>query len=67
MSVDDLRHRKTPLELSSKEFRELGYGLVDRIADHFERIRDISVTPGETPTAVRHAGRMCSILRSVMQ
>jgi aromatic-L-amino-acid/L-tryptophan decarboxylase len=55
VSLDDLRRRKTPLELSSKEFRELGYRLVDRIADHFERIRNISVTPGEAPPAVRRA------------
>src|SRR5262249_22675635 len=55
MSLDDLRHRKTPLELSSEEFRTLGYRLVDRIAGHFERIRECSVTPGESPAAVRRA------------
>ena len=38
MNLDDLRQRKTPLELSSEEFRTLGYRLVDRIASHFETI-----------------------------
>ena len=55
MSLDDLRQRKTPLELSSEEFRTLGYRLVDRIASHFEGIRERSVTPGEPPAAVRRA------------
>jgi glutamate/tyrosine decarboxylase-like PLP-dependent enzyme len=55
MSLDDLRQRKTPLELSSDEFRMLGYRLVDRIASHFEGIRERSVTPGESPGAVRRA------------
>ena len=36
--LDDLRQRKTPLELGSEEFRKLGYRLVDRIASHFEKI-----------------------------
>jgi glutamate/tyrosine decarboxylase-like PLP-dependent enzyme len=55
MNLDDLRHRKTPLELSPAEFRTLGYRLVDRIASHFETICERSVTPGESPAAVRHA------------
>ena len=55
MSLDDLRNRKTPLELSSDEFRAQGHRLVDRIADHFDKIRDIAVTPGESPAIVRRA------------
>src|SRR5215471_10184589 len=55
MNLDDLRHRKTPLELTPEEFRTLGYRLVDRIASHFERIRERPVTPGESPGAVRQA------------
>jgi aromatic-L-amino-acid/L-tryptophan decarboxylase len=57
MSLDDLRHRKTPVELAPQEFRALGYCLVDRIAAHFENIRSVSVTPGEGPSAVRRAIR----------
>src|SRR5215471_4091324 len=55
MSLDDLKHRKTPLELSSEEFRTLGYRLVDRIASHFEMIRERSVTSGESPASIRLA------------
>src|SRR5215831_2302305 len=55
MSLDDLRHRKTPLEFSSEEFRTLGYRLVDRIASHFESLRERAVTPGESPSTVRRA------------
>src|SRR5215470_12533823 len=55
MNLDDLKHRKTPLELSPEEFRTLGYRLVDRVASHFETIRERSVTPGESPAAVRRA------------
>ena len=55
MSLDDLRHRKTPLELTSEQFRALGYRLVDRIAGHFENIHNVSVTPGETASSVRRA------------
>src|SRR5262245_57545679 len=55
MSLDDLRQRKTPLELSSDEFRALGYRLVNLIASHFEGIRERSVTPGESPADVRRA------------
>src|SRR5262245_34291298 len=55
MNLDDLKYRKTPLEFSSEEFRTLGYRLIDRIASHFESIRERSVTPGESPAAVRRA------------
>src|SRR5262245_41623899 len=55
MNLDDLKHRKAPLELSVEEFRTLGYRLIDRIASHFERIRDRPVTPGESVAVVRQA------------
>ena len=55
MSLDDLRNRKTPLELSSEDFRACGHRLIDRIADHFEKLRDVAVTPGESLAAVRRA------------
>jgi aromatic-L-amino-acid/L-tryptophan decarboxylase len=55
VSLDDLRHRKTPLELSPEEFRTLGHRLIDRIASHFERIRERPVTPGESVSEVREA------------
>jgi glutamate/tyrosine decarboxylase-like PLP-dependent enzyme len=55
MKLDDLRQRKTPLELNSQEFRTLGYRLVDRIAGHFETLANRRVTSGESPEAIRHA------------
>jgi len=55
MSIDDLRQRKTPLEFSAEEFRALGHQLVDRIASHFDTIRERSVTPGESLAVVRRA------------
>ena len=55
MSLDDLKYRKAPLELSSEEFRTLGYRLIDRIASQFETIRERSVTPDESLSVVRRA------------
>ena len=55
MNIDDLRQRQTPVELSSQEFRTLGYRLVDRIAGHFETLANRRVTRGESPEAVRRA------------
>jgi len=55
MNLDDLRQRKTPLEIRPDEFRALGYRLVDRIASHFETIPERPVTRGETPSEVRRA------------
>ena len=57
MNLDDLRQRKTPVELTSQEFRTLGYRLVDRIAGHFETLANRRVTPGESPEVVRRAIR----------
>jgi glutamate/tyrosine decarboxylase-like PLP-dependent enzyme len=53
MSLDDLTPRKTPVEMNAEEFRQVGYRLVDRIAQHFETIRQRPVTPGESPVEVR--------------
>src|SRR5262249_52553984 len=55
MKFDELKQRQTPLQLSSQEFRTLGYRLVDRIAGHFETLANRRVTPGEAPEAVRRA------------
>jgi len=53
MSDNDLKQRSTPLEISSQEFRDMGYRLVDRIARHFEEISQRPVTPGESPVEVK--------------
>src|SRR5271170_6696455 len=50
-----IAERLSPLEISSDEFRTLGYQLIDRIAGFLDSLPDRAVTPGETPSAVRQA------------
>jgi len=47
--------RHAPLDLTPEQFRAIGHKLVERIAAHWESLRDGPVTPGETPAAVRAA------------
>src|SRR5215212_9209844 len=47
------QERISPLDMGPEEFRELGYRLVDRIAEHLASLPDGPVTPGETPKMVR--------------
>ena len=51
----DLGHRDVPIDISPEEFRRLGYGLVDRMADLMEGLPYRPVTPGESPSQVRAA------------
>lgn len=44
-----------PLEIPKDEFRQLGYWLVDKIAEHFDTLGSKRVTPGKTPKLVRDA------------
>lgn len=43
------KKRQPVLEIEKKEFRKIGYQLIDKISDYLESIHDIPVTPGETP------------------
>jgi hypothetical protein len=45
--------RVAPPHLAADEFRTLGYGLVDRIADFLVQLPTLPVTPGESPETVR--------------
>lgn len=45
--------RSAPLDMSSAEFREVGHGLVDRIADFMETLSKRPVTRGRTPSEIR--------------
>ncbi len=45
--------RRAPIELDGQEFREVGYALVDEIADFLDSIRERAVTTGATPEAIR--------------
>jgi len=48
-----LEPRVSPLEIGSKQFRELGHQLVDRIAEFFDSLSERPVSPGEPPARVR--------------
>ncbi len=52
---NDLYARRSPLEISSDEFRALGYQLIDRIAGFLDSLPNRPVTPAESPSAVRLA------------
>ncbi|MEM5565086.1 aminotransferase class V-fold PLP-dependent enzyme [Psychroserpens sp. AS72] len=43
------KHRKAPLEISSKEFKSLGYKLIESISEFNETIANKPVTTGEKP------------------
>ena len=45
--------RKSPLDISSDDFKEIGYQLVDTIAGFLESIPDKPVTTGETPKQIQ--------------
>jgi glutamate/tyrosine decarboxylase-like PLP-dependent enzyme len=47
--------RESPLEIAPDQFRELGYQLVDRIAEFLGSLPQRPVAPGESPAAVRDA------------
>lgn len=50
-----LRDRKADVAMSSEQFRALGHGLVDRVAELLESLPSRKVTPGESPEQVREA------------
>ena len=45
--------RRAPLEMSPEEFRALGHGMVDRLADFLGSLPSRPVSPGESPRQVR--------------
>lgn len=45
--------RKSPIEISSNEFKEIGYKLVDTISNFIETINEKPVTTGETPKQIQ--------------
>ena len=48
-------HRRSELEISGEQFRDIGHELIDRIADFLDGLPERPVTPGETPAEVRSA------------
>ena len=47
-------YRKSPIEISKKEFRKAGYQLIDTISEFFETFEDKLVTSGETPKEIQN-------------
>ncbi len=50
-----IAERLSPLAMSGKEFRGLGYQLVDRVASFLDSLPERRVTPAESPSVVRQA------------
>jgi len=45
-------YRKSPLEITSEEFRKIGYQIIDSISDFIDTINEKHVTTGETPKPI---------------
>ena len=52
---DSKMERVSPLAMGSREFRDLGYQLIDRIARFIDSLPELPVTRGESPSDVRQA------------
>ena len=52
---DALKHRIAPLEMSPAEIREVGFRLVEQIAEFLSTLPDLPVAPSESPGVVREA------------
>ena len=46
-------NRETPIEISTQEFRKVGYQLIDKISNFINSIDEKPVTPGETPKQIQ--------------
>ena len=57
-SDQDLRGRRTPVELEPEEFREIGHRLVDDITELLASMRTRRLAPGES------SGQIRSLLKS---
>ena len=53
--TEDLEQRRSPLAMSSGEFRLLGHQMVDRVADFLDSLPGRPVTTGESPQQIRQA------------
>ena len=46
--------RISPVSISKDEFKQAGYRLIDTVADFYEKINEVSVTTGETPSQIQN-------------
>ena len=51
--MDKENPRMSPLEINKEGFKEIGYRLIDTIADFYDTINTRPVTTGETPTQIQ--------------
>jgi aromatic-L-amino-acid decarboxylase len=51
--MDKKNHRISPLEINKKDFREIGYRLIDTISDFYDSIHERPVTTVETPKQIQ--------------
>lgn len=47
------KHRTTPIEINTSDFKKIGYNLIDILADFFDTIEELPVTRGESPLALQ--------------
>ena len=52
-SMEALRGRVAPMEMSPDDFREVGHQLIDNIADFLGSLPERRVGPGKTPVQIR--------------
>ena len=52
-SLEALRNRVAPIEISSNDFREIGHRLVDDVADFLSSLPQRPVAPGKTAVEIR--------------
>lgn len=52
-SIEALRNREAPMEISPDDFREIGHRLVDDVADFLGSLSERPVGPGKTPAQIR--------------
>jgi len=52
-SIEDLKNRIAPIEMSSDDFRKIGHRLVDDVADFMGSLPEREVGPGKTPSEIR--------------
>jgi aromatic-L-amino-acid/L-tryptophan decarboxylase len=45
--------RKSPIEISKEEFKKIGYGLIDAVAEFLDTIEQKPVTTGESPAQIQ--------------
>ncbi len=51
--MNEGNHRVSSIEINKKDFRDIGYRLIDTIADFYETINENPVTTGETPKQIQ--------------